>query len=114
MTSWPFEHSLEVGGIPYLQSCFRVEGGIVYRLDDLAGCLVAQCKEMGEVILAELVIVREQPFYTPVAFNRGLFGDSHRHSCQGLNFPAMFLPPFKRLLLFFCPFSRHSKRVFPC
>ena len=66
----PFEHRLEVFGVPDLIRRFVMEAGIVD--DTLAAVLILLCDIMGEVVFAEFVIMGKEPFDAAVFFFPGL------------------------------------------
>ena len=69
---------------------------------------------MREIILAEGIIVREEPSDAAVALGGSLLGYGHGYSCQGLDLSAVLLPSLKRLALLLCHFLAHIKRVNLC
>ena len=66
----PFEHRLEVFGVPDLIRRFVMEAGIVD--DTLAAVLILLCDIMGEVVFAEFIIMRQEPPDAPVFVRRRL------------------------------------------
>ena len=114
MAARPLEHRLKIRRVPYLERRPGVERGVVDHADDLAGGLVAQGEEVGEVILAELVIVGKQPPDAPLLLYGGFLDDRQRFGRQSLNLPAVLLPLLEGLPLLLCQLSRHIPRVPPC
>ena len=64
VTAWPFEHGLEIGRVLNLLRCLVMERGIVDNADGLTRHLIAQCEEMGEIVLTESGIVFLEPANT--------------------------------------------------
>lgn len=92
MTARPLEHSLQVGGVLYLDGSFGVERCVMDCAYYLSGSFVTQCEEVGKVIFTELVIIGKEPFDALVPFDRRLLGNRQRYLRHGLHFAAMFFP----------------------
>ncbi len=71
----PFEHRLQIRRVLYRERRFGVERRIVYHSDNLPGGLVAQGEVVCEIILAEFVIIGEQPFDSTLLLDRRLLYD---------------------------------------
>ena len=69
---------------------------------------------MREIILAEGVIVREEPSDTAISLGGSFLRYGHGYSSQRLNLAAVLLPLLKRLALLLCHFLAHIKRVNLC
>jgi hypothetical protein len=72
MPTGPFEDSFKVRSILHLKSSFIMKRSVMDDTQSIAGSLIAQGKEVGEVVFAEGGVIVKQALDALVSFNGGL------------------------------------------